>query len=493
MSGYSRRPLRRTLTTLAVALWLALTMALAGGLVEGAHAADGTSGGAPYGASPLIWSHTVDAHPLWTAPVTQLSALPSLPALRLAAAGGGAGVVQGHVYDYVGGPVANATVTAFAVDDQGNWLWSGEAGTGDDGFYSISGAPASAHGRIFVNMEGGDSWAMKEVAFADPGPSTYDLRPARVTWSATRGGPWGADWQDPFFEVAGMSATATPVYAMTHRSGVSTGATVTGWASALPADVRLVAFYFYPNEVAVWDAADPGNSPLPVTVGSTTTLPFTFDEASAYRSFLTRPYWASGKPGTKLRLALQNFPAGSEVAFSGWSESPNDASTTWGGKSLISTGPQRQTVSLTVPAKAAPGYSFIVAAGDATARYNIVGVAAMENFQVCTLNATKTSIRRGSAVKLRGVVPVQNHWGSTAGKAKYVWIYKRTTAASAPPTVWDATKKGWKLAARVRTDRYGRYNSVWLKPARTTWYVARYAGDEQYRKAYTSVLKVRVY
>jgi len=88
---------------------------------------------------------------------------------------------------------------------------------------------------------------------------------------------------------------------------------------------------------------------------------------------------------------------------------------------------------------------------------------------------------------------VQDHWGSTAGKAKYVWIYKRTTAASAPPTVWDATKKGWKLAARVRTDRYGRYHSALLTPARATWYVARYAGDEQYRKAYTSVLKVRVH
>ena len=451
------------------------------------------SSGAAYADSPIVRSHTVAEPPPWTAHVAVPPAQAWSPLLGLASASAGSGVVQGHVYDYFGSPVADAGVTAFAVDDQGNWLWSGEAGTGDDGFYSISDAPATVRGGILVNMEGGDSWAMKEMAFADPGPSTYDLRPARVTWSATRGGPWGADWQDPFFEVAGMSATATPVYAMTHRSGVSTGATVTGWASALPADVRLVAFYFYPNEVAVWDAADPGNSPLPVTVGSTTTLPFTFDEASAYRSFLTRPYWASGKPGTKLRLALQNFPAGSEVAFSGWSESPNDASTTWGGKSLISTGPQRQTVSLTVPAKAAPGYSFIVAAGDATARYNIVGVAAMENFQVCTLKATKTSIRRGSAVKLRGVVPVQNHWGSTAGKAKYVWIYKRTTAASAPPTVWDATKKGWKLAARVRTDGYGRYHSVWLKPARTTWYVARYAGDEQYRKAYTSVLKVRVY
>lgn len=492
MSGYSRRPLRRTLVTLAVAVWLVLIMALAGGLVEGAHAADGTSSGAAYGAFPPIWSHTVDAHPSWTAPVAQLPALPSLLALRLASAAGGAGVVQGHVYDYSGSPVANAAVTASVRDDQGNWLWGQDTTTSSSGAYSVSGAPATAHGGRIEVFFPEDSWYLKGLAFADPGPSTYDLRPARVTWSATRGGPWGADWQDPSFEVVGMSATATPVYAYTVQHRVSTAATVTGWALALPADVRLVAFYFYPNEVAVWDAADPGNSPLPVTVGGTTTLPFTFDEASAYRIFFTKPYWASGKPGTKLRLALQNFPAGMKVGFNGWSEKPNGVSTTWGGKSYTSTGPQRQTVSLTVPAKAAPGYSFMVGAGDPTVRYNIVIVSPMENFQVCTLNATKRSISRGTAVKLRGVVPVKGHWGSTAGIRKYVWIYKRTKSASAPPRVWDATKKGWKLVARVRSDRYGRYHSALLTPARTTWYVARYAGDDQYWKAYTSVLKVRV-
>ena len=288
-----------------------------------------------------------------------------------------------------------------------------------------------------------------------------------------------------------MSATATPVYAATHRSGVSTGATVTGWASALPADVRLVAFYFYPNEVAVWDAADAGDSPLPVTVGSTTTLPFTFDEASAYRSFLTRPYWASGKPWTALRLALENFPAGTKVDFTGYSEKPDSVSTTIG-TSHTSTGPQKQTVSLTVPAKAAPGYDFNVSADVWPARYDVWIPSLLEPFHVCTLKATKRSISRGTAVKLRGVVPVKGHMGSTPGTPKYVWIYKRTTAASAPPRVWDATKKGWKLVARVRTDRYGRYHSAWLRPARTTRYVARYAGDEQYWKAYTSVLKVRV-
>jgi len=444
-----------------------------------------------YGASPPVWSHTVDAHPAWTGHVAQLPAIPWLPALRLASAAGGAGVVQGHVYDYSGSPVANAAVSASVRDDQGNQLWSQDTNTDAAGAYSLSGAPATAHGGRIMVFFPEDSWYLKGLAFADPGPSTYDLRPARVSWSATRGGPWAHDWRDPGIEVAGMSAAATPVYAYTVQHRVSTAATVTGWASALPADVRFVEFDFYHDEVAWWDAVDPGNSPVPVSAGSTKALPFTFDEASAYRIFFTKPYWASGKPGTALGLALENFPAGTKVDFTGYSEKPDSVSTTIG-TSHTSTGPQKQTVSLTVPAKAAPGYDFDVWAAGPT-RYNVYQLGLEEFFQVCTLNATKTSIRRGTAVKLRGVVPVKGHWGSTAGKRKYVWIYKRTKSASAPPTVWDATKKGWKLVARVRTDGYGRYHSASLTPARTTWYVARYAGDDQYWRAYTSVRKVRVH
>jgi hypothetical protein len=114
-------------------------------------------------------------------------------------------------------------------------------------------------------------------------------------------------------------------------------------------------------------------------------------------------------------------------------------------------------------------------------------------FQVCTLNASDTSIPRGAAVKLSGVVPVA---GKTEpggkGTPKYVWIFRRTTMAT-PPTLWDATQQGWERVARVRTDRYGRYHSAPLTPIRTTCYVARYAGDDKFFRAYTSVRTVRVH
>lgn len=111
---------------------------------------------------------------------------------------------------------------------------------------------------------------------------------------------------------------------------------------------------------------------------------------------------------------------------------------------------------------------------------------------MCTLNASRTAIRRGTEVRLSGVVPVQDHWGTERGKPKYVWIYKRPSWESKPPSVWDATKEGWQLVARVRTDANGRYHSGLLTPSRTTSYVTRYAGDEMYWRAYTSVRRVRV-
>jgi hypothetical protein len=155
--------------------------------------------------------------------------------------------------------------------------------------------------------------------------------------------------------------------------------------------------------------------------------------------------------------------------------------------------PARQKVSVSVPATAKPGHDFDVTVSDPVVRYDTYYLGLTNYFQVCMLKASKTAVRRGSPVRISGVMAVQGHDGTTPGQRKYVWIYQRTTAASQPPTMWDATKKGWKLVAKVRTDGYGRSHSGWLKPSRTIWYVARYAGDDWYWRAYTSVQKVRVH
>jgi hypothetical protein len=444
--------------------------------------------GAAFGVPSAILSRAADEQPSGTG-LALLTGLPSWSLASSASATAGTGVVQGHVYDYAGDPVAGEDLMVVVVDDQGNPMWAVPAATDATGFYAVSGAPVTTHG-VLVGATGSEEWMMWDLTFTDPGTSTYDVRLGRVAWSATRGGPLAGSWQDPLIIwITGTNATGGQFAVTNWEPRATSGATVTGTASALPGDVRWMGFWFGNNEVAEWYAYDPGNAPVPVTAGSTTPLPFAFDQASAYRVLLRRPYWASGRPGTVLRLGLQGFRAEMAFTFEG-SVDPN-LHTDWNDKSYTTTGPEEQTVRLTVPKKASPGRVFEVGVQEVTALptsrlFFYVG------FQVCTLNATDTSISRGTAVKLSGVVPVA---GKTEpggkGTPKYVWIYRRTTADS-PPTVWDATLQGWELVARVRTDRYGRYHSALLTPTRTTWYVARYAGDDEFFRAYTSVRTVRV-
>jgi hypothetical protein len=393
----------------------------------------------------------------------------------------GEGILQGHVYNYDGSPAAFRELLAFTTDAKGepvfDWIASGV--TDADGFYRLSGAPATTHGAIWV-----DGFLETGLVLVSPGTSTCDLRPGAIKWSVSRGGPWASDWKAGSIEVAGLSETGSPVLSGASAGDVGTGATVTGSALALPADVRVVLFRFRQDEIAVWDAADPGNAPVPVTAGATAPVPFTFDQASAYRALFTNSFWRSGRPGTVLRLALENIPAGTTLKFLG-----ND--TTWGHKRYTSTGPQRQIVSLKVPADAPPG-PFDVIARESIQRSPMITVQLEFRFQVCTLNATETAIRRGTPVQLKGTVPVLWNEDPPRGTPKYVWIYKRTRWASQPPTVWDAAQQGWKLVARVRTDSSGHYRSAWLSPARTTWFVARYAGDAENWRAYSSVRRVRV-
>jgi hypothetical protein len=453
--------------------------------------------GAGYGVSPPGLSHAVDAQTpelAWAL----LTGVPSWPPQSGASASAGAGVVRGHVYDYDGHPVAGVEVTVEVVEEDGSPpIWSAQATTDAGGFYSVTGAPATTHG-VLQGTTGTDEWLMWDLTFADPGTSTYDVRLGKVAWSATRGGLQAASRANPLYIViTGTSATGSPFSVVNWEPasspGGSTDAAVTGTAAALPGDVRWMGFWFGANEAAEWDASDPGNAPVPVTAGGTTPLPFAFDESSAYRVLVTDPYWASGRPGTVLRLALQDFRAGMEFTFEG-SIDP-DLHTSWNHKSYTTTGPEEQTVSLAVPRKAEPGRALMVRVQEATA-LPISYLFFYVSFQVCTLNASDTSIQRGTAVKLSGVVPVAGNTEPGKGTPRYVWLYRRTSAA-APPTVWDATQQGWRLVERVRTDRSGRYHSAWLTPGRTTWYVARYAGDadatlEGYFRAYTSVRTVRV-
>jgi photosystem II stability/assembly factor-like uncharacterized protein len=210
------------------------------------------------------------------------------------------------------------------------------------------------------------------------------------------------------------------------------------------------------------------------------------NQADAQRIMIKTPYWASGKPGTSVKMLLQQFRKGFVSAFSGYSEYPAGAPTRSLG-SYTSKGNRNEYKTLTVPSTAKPGYWYLLGVKHSD------GVLYLETpFQVCTLKASKTAIPRGGSVKLSCVVPTQGHWGSTAGKRKPIAVYQRTTEAG-QPTVWDPTKKGWKLVGVFRADGFGKFTTKALKPTRTTWYVVQYAGDDWYWGAFTSVVKVKVY
>ena len=95
---------------------------------------------------------------------------------------------------------------------------------------------------------------------------------------------------------------------------------------------------------------------------------------------------------------------------------------------------------------------------------------------MCTFKSSKTSVSRGTAVRLSGVVPTEGHWGSTAGKRKYVTIYT-AKYGKAVPTWWNPVGHGWYKLITVRTDGYGRFHTPLMKPYGSNTVIARYNGD----------------
>ena len=191
-----------------------------------------------------------------------------------------------------------------------------------------------------------------------------------------------------------------------------------------------------------------------------------------------------------MKVSLQHWPKGYKANFYGFSEWPLSFIPKAYATTFTSAGPAA-SLSFTVPTNATPGYVYQLHAYRTDAPSSALDI--YELFQVCTLKSSRASVKHGGAVRLSGVIPTRGHTGSTAGKVKYVTLYRRTTSVTAAPTVWDATKKGWTRVGTIRANGLGKYVSGYLRPGRTTWYVVRYPGDDYYWDAYTSVLKVRVY
>jgi hypothetical protein len=220
-----------------------------------------------------------------------------------------------------------------------------------------------------------------------------------------------------------------------------------------------------------------------VSSGATASPALDVQEADAHAIWANG--WASGKPGTTTRLILERFPAGWVNQLSGIADWPATATfKSFGTKT--SAGGTYETKSITIPSGTAPGYSYWIYADHSTGPLSL-----MTSFQTCTLNASKLTIRKGTRIKLSGVVPVKGHLGSTPGiTSKRAIIYK-TTKSTGQPTTWTPKSSIWTKVATVRVSGLGKF-SRYVSPSRTTRYVVRYPRDNWYWGAFTSVRKVTV-
>lgn len=349
--------------------------------------------------------------------------------------------------------------------------------SGADGSFSFAGVTEQTNGALdayFSDANGLLSYYRTwNHAFTGPDPLVFTLRPGRLGITSDRNGPGWSAWSR--LRVVTFSSKGAA------QSWVPEG----GMASVMPDNLAEVDVYYWDNQGSVYR---PGAS-LPVVPGEDAQAA-AFTQSRAKRLLITKPFWASGKPGRIVTVGLQHWQAREVAAFYGQAEYPEAAPRKlYAARKGVKGFNVTASTSLTVPSTVVPGYAYQLHAYLAKGG----GMLDLVNyFQVCTLKPSKSPISEGSAVKLSGIIPTRGHWGSKPGISKTVILYKRTTVPAGVPTAWDARTQGWKRVAAFRADGFGRFASAYLRPTRTTWYVLSYAGDTWYRKGYTSIAKVTV-
>lgn len=186
----------------------------------------------------------------------------------------------------------------------------------------------------------------------------------------------------------------------------------------------------------------------------------------------------------RVTLQLENFPNGLSSTISGFSGWPRTAPVGTLG-THASQGLYDETALVTVPKSATPGYLYYIELTHDTGPLDLLTAV-----QVCTFKASASSVRKGTTVTLRGIVPTLNHWGTQGGKRKYVYLLKRSKPAAQPLPGKDPTKQGWTFVGRYTTDPYGKFTMPRIKVNASMSYVVLYAGDRYYWPGYTKVIRV---
>jgi hypothetical protein len=358
------------------------------------------------------------------------------------------------------------------------WYW-GTGTTDGAGAYSMAARPTNA-GEVYAYLANG-TFGRGGRTWTEGGSDQVDLYPGRVQVSAWRGGPWATP---PGFRDYTVRFFGDTEYSRGVVTAPDTSSSpVNGTIEVLDGSYSGGSVNFY------WDEGVEFSTPVTVTSGATSGATVSVNEADAQRVWIQAPYWASGKPGSTVKVARNNFPVGWRNEVSGYSDPNGSAFRVFGTKTSL--GGATEYVSVKIPTTAKAGYDYWIGLKHVDDAGNYLPLYVERNFQVCTMKPSKTAIARGARVRITGIVPTQGHWGSTPGKRKdiAVWWHRGTAGV---PTKWDPRRAGWVFVGGMRTTATGAYTTPYFKPPRTGTFVVQYSGDDWYWGAYTSTAKVTV-
>ena len=366
--------------------------------------------------------------------------------------------------------MSGAAMEWWAEASPDEWYW-GEGQTAADGSFAMAALPTT-NGEVYANYgNGATTLGFQAQQWADGTTNTFDFFPGRVYASAALGGPWAGDFEYLAVRLWGndrytrgqvpANGTATPQGTFDVNHGTYS------WGSAK---------FFYDEGVEFAGSID-------VTPWSQSGTSIAVGEADAQRVHMTSPYWGSGSPGATVRVARENYPSDWVDYVSGYDDAP-DA----GASSTAFGNTDAQTFGARIPRNAKPGYSYWIGL------QHVNGIATLyleTPYQVATLKASRTAVRRGTKVRVTGVVPTAGHWGTEQGLKKVVTLYAHRGKAPVP-TKWNPKRQGWVKVYSVRTNGLGAYTTPYFRPLKTLTLVVRYPGDDWYYDAYTSTQKIKV-
>jgi len=381
--------------------------------------------------------------------------------------------ISGNVYASNATPHANATVVWWVPAGSDSW-YSGSTLTDTSGNWTAQTVPALSNGQIYAYPADGGILGRLGMSWSDG--TGFTMNAGRLGATGVRGGPW--------HDFTHLTVDLFGDYAF------SEGGVIAPDTKTSPVAGEFDAEYGAYSKGSVNFFTDEGvefsGSYNVVSFTSSGSIPAA-NEVDAQRITVASPYWASGAPGSTIRVAMGQFPAGWVNDVTGSSEYPDTAPVTEYGPKT-SSGASTEYVALKVPKNATPGYWYDIGMQHA----NGLGALYLQTpFQVCTMKPSKTSVRRGTKIRVTGVVPIYRHWGTTPGVAKSVTLYAHKGAA-AVPTKWEPKSQGWVKVGSVKTNRQGAYTTPYFKPLKTLTLVVRYPGDDWWWGAYTSATRVAV-